>query len=89
MDQADDPGWPPAIGMLLFLVPGVQLWYLRRQRSADQLVLLRSVFLSFSIALIAFAAVFAVMPDLANGPVVRGFPSSSPSPWRTLSAFIS
>jgi hypothetical protein len=37
-------------------------------------VLLRSVFLSFSIALIAFAAVFAVMPDLANGPVVPWVP---------------
>jgi hypothetical protein len=78
MDRADDPGWRPTIAVLLLLVPVAQFWYLfwylRRQRSGDPLVLLRSVFLSFSIALVAFGVVLARIGDLPNGPVVPWLP---------------
>jgi F0F1-type ATP synthase membrane subunit c/vacuolar-type H+-ATPase subunit K len=51
----DDPGWP-SLGKILFvLVPGYLQFRMARER--DQLVALRAVFLSFSMALVLFAVV--------------------------------
>jgi hypothetical protein len=74
MTQTEDPGWPGAVAVMLMLVPGARLLYMRRQRSGDPLVLLRAVFLSFSIALVAFGVVLAVIGGLPNGPVVPWLP---------------
>src|SRR5437016_6235289 len=54
MTRSEDPGWPNARTVLFMLVPGARLWHIRRQRSGDPLVLLRAVFLSFSIAVVGF-----------------------------------
>jgi hypothetical protein len=74
MTQADDPGWPPVTGVLLMLIPGAQLWHLRRLQAGDPLVVLRATFLSFSLALIMFGVVLALIGDLPNGPVVPWVP---------------
>lgn len=74
MTPAEDPGWASAIVVLVMLIPGARLLFMRRLRSGDPLVLLRSVFLSFSIALVLFGVVLAVVGGLPNGPVVPWVP---------------
>jgi hypothetical protein len=74
MTQPDDPGWPHLGAVLMMLVPGARLWYMRRQRSGDPLVLLRAVFLNFSLALVGFGVVLVVIGGLPNGPVVPWVP---------------
>jgi hypothetical protein len=74
MSEAEDPGWPGVVSVFLMSVPFVGLWYMRRHRSGDPLVLLRALFLNFSNALIAFGIVIAFIPDLRNGPVTPSVP---------------
>ncbi len=61
MRPDDDPGWPPTLSILVFLVPGVAQWYLARHRTDDGLVMLRRVFLSFAFAIVAFGIVLAFL----------------------------
>jgi F0F1-type ATP synthase membrane subunit c/vacuolar-type H+-ATPase subunit K len=68
----EDPGWPSIRYVLLALIPGVGIQLAKRRR-ADALVALRSVFLSFSGALVLFGVVLAVL-GLPNGPVMPWLP---------------
>ena len=55
----EDPGWPSITTVLLFMIPGVAQRQARK--SADGLVLLRQVIVSFSISLVLFAVVLAFL----------------------------
>jgi F0F1-type ATP synthase membrane subunit c/vacuolar-type H+-ATPase subunit K len=70
MTPDDDPGWPPGLFILIGLIPGGIQWYLRRRGKSDGLIMLRQVFLSFSLALVSFGVVLAFlkMPDTAVLP---------------------
>ncbi len=59
----DDPGWPRSLRLLVFVVPFVGMLNRRRlQRGGgDGLILLRQVFLSFSLALVMFGVVLALL----------------------------
>jgi F0F1-type ATP synthase membrane subunit c/vacuolar-type H+-ATPase subunit K len=69
--QDEDPGWPRLPNALLLLVPVLG------QRGAasepDGLLATRTVFLSFSVALVLFGVVLAFL-DTPNGPVVPWLP---------------
>jgi hypothetical protein len=70
----DDPGWPISPSLLLLLVPGAAARYMRRSAGKDGLVLLRTVFLTFSISVVLIGVVIAVIGNLPNGPVVPWVP---------------
>jgi F0F1-type ATP synthase membrane subunit c/vacuolar-type H+-ATPase subunit K len=71
----DDPGWPSIGLILLALAPGFGMQVLKRRTQGEPILMLRSVFLSFSGALVLFGVVLAfignnqgpthVMPFLA------------------------
>lgn len=59
----DDPGWPSVAQVLRALTPG----YLQiGSRKGDQLIALRSIFVSFSVTLVAFAVVLQLIGN--RGP---------------------
>ena len=80
----DDPGWPVKKELLWALVPGVGRLFVRRRldRTANALVLLRQVFMSFCLAIVMFGVVLAFLwpsqskeaasPGLAIGLLVLG-----------------
>jgi F0F1-type ATP synthase membrane subunit c/vacuolar-type H+-ATPase subunit K len=74
MTEADDPGWPSAVSVLLMLLPGAPIWLPRRRSAGDPLMSLRSTFLSFSLALVMFGVVLTFIGGLPNGPVVAWIP---------------
>jgi len=57
----DDPGWPSLGRILLMLVPGYLQFKVGRQ--GDQLLTLRSVFVSFSTSLVVFAIVLHLLAN--------------------------
>lgn len=73
--EADDPGWPSIASVLLMMLPGALIWLPRRPGAGDPLKSLRSTFSSFSLALVMFGVVLAIIGGgLPNGPVVPSIP---------------
>jgi len=70
----DDPGWPISKFRVLGLIPGVSLFVRRRSdSSANGLVALRQVFMSFCVALLMFGVVLAVLwPEQSKNSPVPG-----------------
>ena len=61
--------------MLLMMLPGALIWLPRRPGAGDPLKSLRSTFSSFSLALVMFGVVLAIIGGgLPNGPVVPWIP---------------
>ncbi len=84
MQDDDDPGWPVKKELLWALVPGLGQLVMRRRldRTANALVLLRQLFMSFCLSLVMYGVVVAILwpskskeaasPGLAFGLVVLG-----------------
>jgi hypothetical protein len=73
---SDDPGWPSGAALLffLFLVPGARQRYERRHRSDDGLIILRGVFLNFSVSLVLFGVALAFLDTHTKGAVLPWLP---------------
>jgi hypothetical protein len=63
-DPSDDPGWPTSSSLVAFLVPGLARRRMRRP-GIDGVVVLRQVFLSFSLSLslVLFGAVLSFVDN--------------------------